>query len=62
MRLWAYRLVVGEPDIEDRERQLNELGRQGWELVAVQTRGGDPALMYLRRPGALIDPAASEIA
>lgn len=39
---WEY-LVIGEPG------RLPELGREGWELVAVVPEGGASTL-YLKRP------------
>jgi hypothetical protein len=38
MATWEYMVVVLNypyPNYEDQQRQLNELGRQGWELVIV---------------------------
>ena len=45
MQTWHYHVIRGE----FRNEQLDELGRQGWELVSV-TDGPSGATAYLKRP------------
>ena len=45
MQTWEYRVIQHEIS----HRQLDELGRDGWELVAV-TDGANGLVAYLKRP------------
>lgn len=43
MQKWEYKVI--NLDYQNREAQLNELGQQGWELVAVE----NTATCFLKR-------------
>lgn len=46
--IWEYKVVTLVGDHRDHERQLIELGKNRWELIAiVSTR---PPVAYLKRP------------
>jgi len=44
---WEYKIMQFGPTIpQDRERMLNELGAQGWELALFQNDGGQTGSGY----------------
>ena len=46
MQKWEYLTLSGYPD----EYELNEYGKQGWELVCIVTKGSLTGVAYLKRP------------
>ena len=49
--LWEYKTALGGSQSSDAERELNRLGREGWDLVAV-VPPHDPSgqtVLYLKR-------------
>jgi hypothetical protein len=47
--MWEYRVVYLDPDAEVAERDLNDLGKDGWELVGVMSRAGGQPVAFLKR-------------
>lgn len=49
MQKWEYKLVPSERDVE---ALLNQLGAEGWELIAINIghSPGSRAMYYLKRP------------
>ena len=45
MAIWEYKVVFGGED----EEKLNALGRDGWELVSVDTDDVGNQVAYLKR-------------
>ena len=65
MRTWRYQLFIiggsGEAgadalSLQGLEVELNDLGREGWELTAV-TDAGDAKIFILKQPD-IVDPLA----
>jgi hypothetical protein len=55
--MWEYRAVYLDHDAEAAERALDDLGKDGWELVAVIPREGGGALAFLKRKRAARPPS-----
>lgn len=51
---WEYKVL----DWWQNEKDLNEMGKQGWELAAVRTRLDGHAIFYFKRP--ISEPAKSK--
>lgn len=47
---WEYRVVT--PDDAELKKEMNELGREGWELVAARRTSGGSYEMVFKRRGA----------
>ncbi len=51
MLMWEYKIVGSTMGLQPkREEQLNELGKEGWMLVAVIDCGSGSVTFYLKRP------------
>ena len=46
IQTWEYRVLTGAPS----QRQLDDLGRDGWELVSVSYGPDGGPATYLKRP------------
>ena len=44
--MWEYKAVEIRRNAERSERDLNELGARGWELVTVDGKDGDKRALY----------------
>jgi NADPH:quinone reductase-like Zn-dependent oxidoreductase len=50
---WEYKVVVDQPGGTTAEQLLNQMGRDGWELVsvvAVQREGATNGVYFFKRP------------
>ena len=55
---WEYKIYATETiSVREVERNLNELGQSGWELVAVVENDSSPEYFefYLKRPVLLVE-------
>jgi hypothetical protein len=47
---WEYQIAIVQDDPNKLVAQINKLGAEGWELVAVSTTSRDFNVAYLKRP------------
>jgi hypothetical protein len=46
MQEWEYKVVFSK----DEEQEMNALGKEGWELIAVAGHYGNSIKLYFKRP------------